>query len=95
MTTYLENFLVNHPGVTLSHTEYGKQFCLGNGVNILSSPSQRVQTFIENEGAPYQFMIVGQLMSFKVVEDAVRSQFLFESEVRSLGVCIVLMLPGL
>ena len=94
MTTFLENFLANHPGVTLSHTEYGKQFCLGNGINILSLPSQRVQTFVENEGAPYRFMIVGQLMSFKVVEDAVRCHF-FSFEVCLSEVCMILTLSGL
>ena len=71
MTTLLENYVVSHPYVTLSHTEYGHHFYLGCGVNILSSPCQRVQTFVENEGSLYRFIIVRQLMSFKVVEDAV------------------------
>jgi hypothetical protein len=72
MTTLLENFVVAHPDVTLSHTEYGLHFNTGNTINLLSAPPQRVQSFVENEGSPYRFMIVGQLASFKVVEDAVR-----------------------
>lgn len=80
MTTLLENFVITHPDVTLSHTNYGQHFHLGNSVNILSSPGQRVHSFVESEGAPYRFMIVGQLSSFKVVEDAVRvAPFFFYS----------------
>jgi hypothetical protein len=71
MTTSLENFVITHPDVTLSHTEYGQHFYLGSKVNILSSPSQRLQSFVENEGSPYRFIIVGRLTSFKVVEDSV------------------------
>ena len=72
MASTLENFLVSHPAVTLSHTEYGFHFHLGGGVNILSSPTQRLQCFVENEGVPYRFIVVGRLASFKIVEDAVR-----------------------
>jgi hypothetical protein len=79
MTTMLENFVFTHPDVTLSHTLYGQHFYLGSGVNILSSPNQRIQSYVENEGSPYRFLIVGQLKSFKVVEDAVRLVFIFLS----------------
>ena len=75
MATLLENFVSTHPDFALSHTTYGQYFHLGNSVNILSSPGQQVHSFIESEGAPYQFMIVGQLLSFKVVEDAVNVVF--------------------
>ena len=71
MTALLENFVVSHPDVTLSHTFYGQHFYLGSSVNISSTPIQRVQSFVENEGSPYRFLIFGQLSSFKVVEDAV------------------------
>lgn len=73
MSTMLENFVFAHPTVTLSHTDYGKHFRLGAGVNILSAPTQRVQSFVEQDGAMYRFLVVGQLTSFKVVEDAVGS----------------------
>ena len=76
MATLLENFMITHPDVTLSHTNYGRNFYLGSGVNILSSPAQRLQSFVENEGNPYRFMIVGQLASFKVVEGSVCSHIL-------------------
>lgn len=76
MATFLKIFVINHPDVTLSHTEYRQQFYLGCGVNISSTPSQCVLSFVENEGSPYRFMIVGQLMSFKVIEDAVCVPFL-------------------
>ena len=75
MATLLENFVSTHPDFALSHTTYGQYFHLGNSVNILSSPGQQVHSFIESEGAPYRFMIVGQLLSFKVVEDAVNVVF--------------------
>ena len=75
MTTLLETFVTNHPNITLSHTDYREHFHLGCGVNIVSSPSQRVHSYVENDGTPYRFLIVGQVASFKVIEDAVR--FLF------------------
>jgi hypothetical protein len=79
MSTFLEDFVVAHPAATLSHTKYGQHFYLGYGVNIVSSPAQRLQFFVENgsEGTPYRFLIVGRLSSFKVVEDAVGSHFYF------------------
>ena len=57
--------------ITLSDMEYGRHFHLGHGVKIPSSPSQRLQSFVDSEGTPYRFIVVGQLKSFKVVEDAV------------------------
>jgi hypothetical protein len=73
MTTLLNKFVLSHPSVTLSYTDYGRHFHLGYyGVNIPSSPTQRLQSFVELEGSPYRFIVVGQLMSFKVVEDSVR-----------------------
>ena len=72
MATLLENYVVTHPAVTLSHTDYGQHFYLGKGVNILSTPTQRLQSFVENEGSPYRFIVIGHLASFKVVEDSVR-----------------------
>jgi hypothetical protein len=72
MTTLLETFVINHPDVTLSDTDYRHHFHLGGGVNIVSSPAQRVHSFVENEGSSYRFLIVGQVASFRVVEDAVR-----------------------
>ena len=77
MTTTLENFVIAHPQVALSHTDYGQHFYLGCGINILSSPAQRIQAFVEDEGSPYRFIIVGQLTSFRVVEDSVRHPPLF------------------
>ena len=71
MTSLLETFVSNHPDVTLSDTEYRRQFYLGRGVNIVSSPAQCVRSFVEIEGSSYRFLIVGQVASFKVVEDAV------------------------
>jgi hypothetical protein len=73
MFSLLENFVTTRPDVTLSHAQYGNDFYLGCSVNILSSPTQRLRSFVENEGAPYRFVVVGQLSSFKVVEDAVRA----------------------
>ena len=65
---------MDHPGVTLSHTDYGLQFHLGTGTNIASAPTQRLQTFVENGSAsPYRFLVIGRLSSFKIVEDSVRS----------------------
>jgi hypothetical protein len=67
--------MISHPAVTLSHTDYGMHFHIGHGVNILTVPSQRLRTFVENdgssEGSPYRFVVVGQLASFKIVEDSV------------------------
>jgi hypothetical protein len=71
MSNPLENFVINHPDVTLSHTDYGQHFHLGCGVNILTSPAQRVHSFVEIEGSSYRFLIVGQVASFRVAEDAV------------------------
>ena len=57
----------------LSHTDYGCDFHLGgtSSVNILTSLTQCLQSFVENKGSPYHFIVVGQLASFKIVEDAV------------------------
>ena len=71
MATLLGNFVITHPEVTLSHTDYGHQFSLGPGTNILSTPTQRLQSFVEEGGSPYRFIVVGQLASFRVVEDSV------------------------
>ena len=75
MTSTLENFMISHPAVTLSHTDYGLHFHLGNGVNILMTPTQRLQTFVEDDGTPgrssYRFLVVRRLASFKIVEDSV------------------------
>jgi hypothetical protein len=71
MCTLLENYVITHPAATLSYSVYGTHFGLGCGINILSSPTQRLQSFIEKEGKPYRFIVVGQLASFKVVEDPV------------------------
>jgi hypothetical protein len=72
MTTSLIKFVHSHPSVTLSFTEYERHFHLGYGVNIPSTPTQRLHSFVELEGSPYRFIVVGNLKSFKVVEDAVR-----------------------
>ena len=71
MSTTLENFVVSHPTVSLSHAEYKLHFHLGRAVNIYSSPTQRLRFFVENAGFPYRFIVVGQLTSFKIVEDSV------------------------
>lgn len=71
MTSLLETFLQNHPDITLSYTVYRQQFYIGRGVDIPSSPAQCVRSFVEIEGSPYHFLIVGHVASFKVVEDAV------------------------
>lgn len=73
MTTLLENFLCRHQTITLSGTVYGRDFQLGDGVKICTTPSQRLQSFIdlEGDGSSYRFIAVGKLMSFKVVEDPV------------------------
>jgi hypothetical protein len=80
MTSLLETFVSNHPDVTLSHTCYRQHFYLGRGINIVSSPPQCVRNFVEIEGSPYRFLIVGQVASFKVVEDAVCSHYLTNSQ---------------
>jgi hypothetical protein len=72
MTTLLKDFVNSHPTVALSNANYGRHFHLGHGVNIPSSPTQRLHMFVETEGTPYRFIVVGCLMSFKVVEDSVR-----------------------
>ena len=77
MSLMLEKFLRENPNMTLSDTCYGQHFHLGCAVNILSVPTQRLQSFIEKHGDPYKFIVVGQLASFKVVEDAVRTLPLF------------------
>lgn len=82
MTSTLENFVISHPAVTLSHADYGLHFHIGHDVNIQTSPPQRFHYFVENdgspEGSPYRFIIVGRLASFKIVEDTVRvSPFIF------------------
>lgn len=71
MISPLEDFVNAHPTVTLSHTHYGLHFHLGDGVNILSTPPQRLQSFVEDDGSPYRFIVVGKLSSFKIVEDTV------------------------
>ena len=68
----LENFIAAHPHVTLSHTNYGQHFYLGGDVSILSAPAQCLQAFVEEEGTPYRFLVVGRLASFRVVQDCVR-----------------------
>jgi hypothetical protein len=73
MTTMLEDFLFSHPDVTLSNTRYGENFHLGSGASVMSSPVQRLRSFVENEGSPYRFFVVGRLTSFKVIEDVVGS----------------------
>ena len=72
MPMMLENYMVAHPAVTLSHTEYGHHFHLGRSVNIPTLPAQRLRSFVEDEGTPYRFMVIGRLASFKVAEDSVR-----------------------
>lgn len=76
MASFLENFVVNHPDVTLSNTTYRQHFYLGRGVNIASSPAQCIHSFVEIEGSSYRFLVVGQVASFKVLEDAVGFFFL-------------------
>ena len=73
MSKFLKNYVLGHPTVTLSHTDYGEHFVLGCGINIPSSPTQRIRSFVENghAGALYRFMVIGRLTSFKVVEDPV------------------------
>jgi hypothetical protein len=75
MSLTLENFVISHPAVTLAHTDYGQHFHVGRGVNILTAPSQRLRSFVENDGSPdgspYRFIVAGQLASFKIVEDSV------------------------
>ena len=71
MSMILKKFLRDNPAMTLSDTRYGKHFHLGHAVNILSVLTQRLQSFIESHGEPYKFLVVGQLASFEVVEDAV------------------------
>ena len=94
MTSTLENFMISHPAVTLSHTDYGLHFHLGNGVNILTTPSQRLQTFVEDDGtsggSPYRFLVVGRLASFKIVEDSVcASSYCYLDSKLTLRVCWV------
>jgi hypothetical protein len=74
MTTSLANFLFHHPTLTLSYTDYGRDFLLGPGVNISSSPTQRLQSFVARGGTTFRVVVVGQLTSFKVVEDPVRPE---------------------
>ena len=69
--------MIFHPAATLSHTDYGEHFHLRGGVNIQSSPTQWLRSFVKNEGTPYHFIIIGQLMSFKVIEDPVCTPSLF------------------
>lgn len=66
--------------IMLSHTDYGRHFHLGYGINIPTSPSQRLQSFVQSEGLPYRFVMVGQLMSFKVVEDPVCTPYLSNTD---------------
>ena len=77
MTTLLENFIISHLAVTLSHMDYGHHFHLGSTINIMSSPTQCLQLFVETKGSPYRFIIVGKLMSFKVAEDTVCAESAF------------------
>jgi hypothetical protein len=75
MALSLENFITSHSAVTLSYSDYGLHFHLGQGVNILTTPSQCLRSFVENdgtpEGSPYRFIVIGRLASFKIVEDSV------------------------
>ena len=79
MSRLLKDFVLGHPAVTLSHTKYRHHFRLGNGINIILRPTQCLRSFVEawSEGSPYHFLVVGQLMSFKVVEDAIGLFFLW------------------
>ncbi|KAF8816195.1 hypothetical protein BYT27DRAFT_7248503 [Phlegmacium glaucopus] len=70
MSTMLENFIFSYPDVTLAHAGYGRHFHLGHANLIFSTPRQRFQTFIDIEGIPYRFIVVGQLTSFRVIEDS-------------------------
>ncbi|KAF8814987.1 hypothetical protein BYT27DRAFT_7249570 [Phlegmacium glaucopus] len=69
MTTRLETFIFSYPDVTLAHAGYGRHFHLGHANSIFSTPRQQFQSFIDIEGTPYRFIVVGQLSSFKVIED--------------------------
>jgi hypothetical protein len=71
MPMSLDDLVTAHPMITLSHIEYGRDFYLGRATNICTLPAQRVQTFVDTDRSPYRFLIVGRLMSFKVVEDSV------------------------
>jgi hypothetical protein len=71
MPMSLEDFVGLHLTITLSQLQYGQHFGLGRPTHIGTSPTQHVQSFVDDEGVPYRFMVVGRLMSFKVVEDSV------------------------
>ena len=71
MSSSLENFVVTHPDVTLSHTEYGEHYFLGGAVNISTAPTQRLRNFVDHDGSPHRFFVVGELSTFKVIEDSV------------------------
>ncbi|KAF8803390.1 hypothetical protein BYT27DRAFT_7340883 [Phlegmacium glaucopus] len=60
----------SYPSVALSCTDYGHHFHLGHGAHIPSTPTQRLQSFVEIEGSPYRFVVIGQLSSFEVAEDS-------------------------
>jgi hypothetical protein len=72
MPMSLDDIVNKHPMITLSHVQYGRNLYLGQGVNICTSPAQRLQAFVNEDNVPCRFMVVGRLMSFKVVEDSVR-----------------------
>jgi hypothetical protein len=59
MPMSLEDFVEQHPMVTLSQVEYGHDFGLGRGIHVGTTPTQRVQSFVNAEGVPYRFMVVG------------------------------------
>jgi hypothetical protein len=71
MPTCLEDIVESYPLVTLPYAEYGRDFGLGRAINIGTSPAQRIQSFVDEEGSPYHFIIIGRLTSFNVVEDSV------------------------
>ena len=71
MPMSLDDFIDLHPMVTLTQPEYGQDFGLGRRIHIGTSPTQCVQSFVNADGLPYRFLLVGRLMSFKVVEDSV------------------------
>ena len=76
MTMLLENFCYESLGhYTL--TDYRHHFHLRSSVNIMSSPTQHLQSFVKSEGPAYWFIIVSQLMSYKVAEDSVHAKLSF------------------
>jgi hypothetical protein len=72
VVTLLENLVQSNPTSSLAHSEYGRHYVLENGFYIYTSPSQRLRSFVDAEGSPCRFIVVGQLASFKIVEHSVR-----------------------